>query len=162
MNMTMLFRKASFHFLKLLSLSISAILGIFCTFGGCMYGPGPAPMYGMPNADYKISGTVSSADQNLPIRGLLVSIADTLDPLRIIDSTKTDSVGKYSLQFSGAPWENTWHLKAKDIDSVANGSFAAKDTTISIPESDLKEPSGNWYKGHGEKDVDLKVDRTNP
>lgn len=158
MNMSMIFRKATFNFLKLLSLSISAILGIFC---GCN-GIGPVVMYGMPSADYKVSGSVSSTDQNMPIKGLLVSIADTLNPSRIIDSTKTDSLGRYSLQFSSAPWQNTWHLKAKDVDSVQNGSFAAKDTIISIPETDLKDPSGNWYNGHGEKNVDMKVDRTNP
>lgn len=120
---------------------------------------GPAPMYGMPNADYNVSGTVSSADQNMPVKGLLVSIADTLDSSRIIDSTRTDSLGRYSLQFSGDPFGNTWDLRVKDIDSIVNGSFAMKDTIISIPESELKEPSGTWYKGHGEKAVDLKVNR---
>jgi putative lipoprotein (rSAM/lipoprotein system) len=122
---------------------------------------GPAPMYGMPNADYKVSGTVLSADQNLPIKGLSISIRDTMNTSGIIDSTETDSLGRYSMQFSGFPRENTWDLKVKDIDSIENGSFITKDTIISIPESDLQEPSGNWYKGHGEKNVDLKVDRTN-
>jgi putative lipoprotein (rSAM/lipoprotein system) len=156
MSISKIYQKVIFRVLKLLSLSISAILGIFCTFGGCMNGP--APMYGMPNADYKVSGTVSSADQDMPIKGLFVSIADTLESPRIFDSTKTDSLGRYSLQSSGV-LENTWVLQVKDIDLIENGSFAAKDTIISIPESELKEPSGEWYRGHVEKNVDLKVDR---
>jgi putative lipoprotein (rSAM/lipoprotein system) len=159
MSSRKVFQKVTFRFLKLLCLPITAILGIFCSFGGCMYGPAPA--YGMPHADYKVSGTVLSSDQNLPIKGLLVSIRDTANTAGIFDSTKTDSLGKYSLQFSRAPWNSTWDLKVKDIDSTENGSFLNKDTIISIPESELREPSGNWYEGHAEKNVDLKIDRLN-
>jgi putative lipoprotein (rSAM/lipoprotein system) len=159
MSFTKIYRKATFRFLKLLSHAIGAVLGIFCTFGGCMYGP--APEYGMPHADYKVSGTIVSSDQNLPIKGLFVSIRDTANVSNIIDSAKTDSLGKYSLQFSHPPWENTWDLKVKDNDSIENGSFKTKDTVVSIPKSDLKEPSGNWNDGHGEKTIDLKVDRNN-
>jgi putative lipoprotein (rSAM/lipoprotein system) len=146
-----IFRKTTFRFLKLLSLAISALLGVLCNFGGAMYG--------MPNAEYKISGTVKDAEQSLPVKGLSVSIRDTMNTSGTIDSTKTDSLGKYSMQFSGAPWRNTWDLKVEDIDSIENGSFTPKDTVISIPESDLQEPNGDWYKGHGEKTVDLKVNR---
>jgi putative lipoprotein (rSAM/lipoprotein system) len=153
MSAKSIYRKTLVPILRLLSVSIGAILGVFCNLGST------APKYGMPNADYKVSGTVSAADQNMPVKGLLVSIADTLNPPRIIDSAKTDSLGNYSLEFSGAPWENTWNLKTRDIDSVENGSFTEKDTVISIPESDLKEPNGNWYLGHGEKVVDVKVGR---
>ncbi len=151
------FRKTTFLILKLLCLPITAILGIFCNFGGCMYGP--APEYGMPHADYKVTGTVFSSDQNMPIKGLLVSIRDTMNTSGTIDSTKTDSLGRYSLQFSGAPWDSTWELKVKDVDSTENGSFIARDTVISISESELKESDGNWYQGHAEKNVDLEVDR---
>lgn len=157
MSVTKIFRKTTFRFLKLLSVSISAVLGVFCNFGGAMYGP--APMYGMPNADYKISGTVTSAEQSLPVKGLSVSIRDTMNTSGTIDSTKTDSLGRYSVQFSSTPWRNTWDLKVEDIDSIENGSFTTKDTIVSIPESDLQEPNDNWNRGHGEKTVDLKVNR---
>ena len=154
--MAKIYHKTVFSFLKVLSLFFSSILGIFF---GCVIGPNTVE-YGMPHADYKVSGKVLSADQNLPIKGLFVSITDTLNTSRIIDSTKTDSLGRYSLQSLG-DGKNTWNLKVEDIDSIENGSFTTKDTIISIPEKDLKEPSGTWYMGHGEKEVDLKVDRNN-
>jgi|WetSurMetagenome_2_1015567.scaffolds.fasta_scaffold04603_7 putative lipoprotein (rSAM/lipoprotein system) len=153
MSASKLSRKASLHVLRFLSLVIGGVLGLFCN------RPGPIPTYGMPYADYQISGTVLSADQDAPVKGLSVSLRDTLNASAITDSGVTDSLGRYSLQFSGAPWENTWVLKVRDVDSIENGSFRAKDTVISIPESDLREPSGNWYEGHGEKIVDVKIAR---
>jgi hypothetical protein len=36
-----------------------------------------------------------------------------------------------------------------------------KDTVISLPESDLQGASGRWYQGHGEKVVDMRVERRN-
>jgi putative lipoprotein (rSAM/lipoprotein system) len=146
-------------FLRMFSLSIGALLGIFCNCGGCMRGP--VVEYGMPHADYTISGTVRSADANLPVFGLFVSIRDTLDTAYILDTAATDSLGMYSLEFSTAPWKSTWLLRVKDVDSMENGPFIEKDTVISIPESDLRGASGSWYEGHGEKVVDVKVERRN-
>ena len=153
------FRKFTIQFLKVLCLPISAALGILCNFGGCMYGP--APEYGMPHADCKVSGTVLSSDLNLPVKGLMVSIRDTMEASGIIDSTQTDSSGRYSLQFSNAPWDRTWELRVKDIDSTENGLFLTKDTLIFIPESEFKEPSDNWDQGYVEKTVNIRVDRKN-
>ena len=157
MSLSCIYRKTRFRLLKVLSLSISAILGIFFNSGCSKYGA--APEYGMPHADFQVSGTVLSADRKLPIKGLLVTIRDTLNTSGIIDSAKTDSTGKYSLHFSGAPGVNAWELKVEDIDLSVNGLFVSKDTIVSIPESDLQDPSGNWYGGRGEKNVDLKLDR---
>lgn len=154
--MTKLYHKTSFGILNLLSILICSILGMFF---GCNVGPDPVE-YGMPYADFKVAGTVRSTEQGLPIKGLLVSLRDTLNTSGSIDSVKTDSLGKYSLEFSDAMWDNAWILSVKDIDSIDNGSFIGKDTAISIPESDLKGSDGKRYYGQGEKSVDLNLDRT--
>ena len=112
----------------------------------------------MPYADFKVTGTVLSADQNLPIGGLSVSLRDTMEASGIIDSARTDSLGRYSLVFSEAPWGNVWLLGVKDIDSSKNGLFIGKDSVISKP--NLQGGDGKWYDGHGEKTVDLKMDRS--
>jgi len=147
--------KITVAFLRLLSLSIGAILGIFCNCGS------PAPEYGMPHADYAISGTVRSADTNVPIGGLFVSGADSLDTAYLLDTATTDSLGMYSLEFTSAQAKSTWLLRVTDVDSIENGSFMEKDTVISIPESDLRGANGSWYQGHGEKVVDMRVERRN-
>lgn len=147
-------RKAILCFLKLASISIGAVLGIFCTSAN-----EPAPLYGMPYANYTISGTVRSTDQNLPVKALLISLKDTGSLSELIDSTRTDSLGRYSLEFTVAPHENVWLLGVRDVDSSDNGSFLPKDTVVSIPQSELKDPSGTWNYGHAEKTVDMIINR---
>jgi putative lipoprotein (rSAM/lipoprotein system) len=158
MTIRRIYQKTTYRLCKLLSLAIGAILSIFW---GCGIVDPPAPAYGMPYAKYQVSGTVLSSDQNLPVKGLFISIRDTGSTLTARDSTMTDSLGKYSLQISDGPWNPTWDLKVKDIDSIENGSFVTKDTIISIPSSALQGGDGKWYEGHAEKTVDLKIDKTN-
>ena len=138
----------------MLSLLVSAIMGIFCSSGCGMN----KVAYGMPHADYKISGTVVSSVHELPIKGLLITMRDTMSSYGNLDSTKSDSLGRSSLERSGYPRDSTWDLSVIDIDSTENGSFASKDTIISIPKSELKDGDAPWYWGHGEKNVDIKLD----
>jgi putative lipoprotein (rSAM/lipoprotein system) len=60
----------------------------------------------MPSADYTVSGKVQSFDSGEPIEGILVSIRDTSESSVIMDSIKTDSSGRYYLEFSNAPSDN--------------------------------------------------------
>ena len=157
MNINKLYRAITLRCLKLLSLIISTLLGIFCNSISKMNETEGA--YGMQYADYKVSGTVVSSDQNLAVKGLLIIVRDTMGTYKRLDSTMTDSLGRYSLEFSGPPFDNIWDLNVKDIDSTENGSFFSKDTTISIPESELKGRDAPYYLGHAEKKVDLKLDK---
>lgn len=160
--MTRLCRRTVFGILKLSSVLIGVLLGIFfgcsCGNGPLEYGPMPVE-YGMPYADFKVIGTVRSADSSLPVKGLSVSLRDSMNASRIIDSARTDSLGRYLLEFSGFAFGNIWTLSVKDMDSSANGSFAEKDTVISQPP--LQGGDGHWYEGHGEETVDVNVTRSN-
>lgn len=152
MSIRRIYRKTTFQLLKLLSLCIGVIIGLFCDSGSNII---EQPVkYGIPHADYKISGIVKSSDNNLPVKGLLVSIRDTAEMITIDNSTTTDISGMYSLEFSSPVKKNTWKLNVKDIDSTENGSFNTMDTVISIPEDE----SNGWG---GEAIVDLKIDKTN-
>jgi putative lipoprotein (rSAM/lipoprotein system) len=157
MKISKTYQKITVWILKVLCSPISATLGVLCNTGGCT--STPTPLYGMPSADYTVSGKVQSFDSGEPIEGILVSIRDTSESSVIMDSIKTDSSGRYYLEFSNAPSDNIWYLRAKDIDSTENGLFLTKDTIVSVSESDLKEPGGSWYIGHAEINVDLKIER---
>jgi hypothetical protein len=146
MKKTSFYRKTTFHLLRLSSLLISAILGVFCNFGAVLYGPAPLPLYGMRVAKFNVSGTIRSADQSLPVGGLSVSFSDT-SISRIFDSTRTDSLGKYFLEFLEPRIEQTGKLMVKDIDSTENGIYLEKDTLVNLPE--------------GSSIIDLKLDRSN-
>jgi len=143
------FRKSGIFVLKGISFGLCSILGILATFSGCMYGPGPMA-YGMPYADYLLLGTVKSSDEKKPVQGLLVALRDTLDMSYIIDSTRTDSQGKYVLEFQGEAWENTLKIEVRDLDGNQNGLFVDKDTLVTINQEDLADV---------EKTVDIEVER---
>jgi putative lipoprotein (rSAM/lipoprotein system) len=150
-----------FRFLKLLSISLSFILGLFCNNPNIttpVYGV--VAEYGMPWANYKVIGTIHSSDiTHAALRGIKVSLKDTAAGSNAFDSTYTDSLGKYSLNFNTSPWDNTWVLDARDVDGTLNGSYTAKDTTISIPDSSLDSAGtrGTWYRGTGETTVDMNL-----
>jgi putative lipoprotein (rSAM/lipoprotein system) len=151
MKIKSLYRKVTFRFLKMSSLFISTIMGIL--FGSGCTNSGFTVAYGMQIADYKVSGTVVSSDQNLPVEGLLITVRGTTGNNGQVDSTKTDSFGRYSIEFSPSDsGSTTWGLNIKDIDSTENGSFAAKDTIFSISDSEQKN-------GYVEKIIDIKLDR---
>ncbi len=148
--------RISFRILKFLSILISFILGIFSN--SCnKYGT--ETEYGMPHADFKINGTVKSDQSDTPIRGISMSLRSTSDNVIVTDSTLTDSLGRYSIEFTdGVSKNNTWILRANDVDGNENGVFSQKDSIVSIPENELSGGNGNWYMGKGEKEVNLGLE----
>ena len=145
-----------FRILKLTGICLSFVLGLFCTTRPTVVRV--SSLYGMPWADYKVSGTIYASNTHKALNGMKVTLTDTAYGSRPIHTQVTDSSGKYDFKFSGAPWNNSWILQAGDIDSTANGSYINKDTTITIPDSMLDSAVGAWYNGHGEKHVDLNLD----
>lgn len=149
------------RFLKLTSLSLSAVLGLFCNNPNVATPAyGVVAEYGMPWANYKVMGTVRGIDTHTALKGIHITLSDTGTDSCIFASAYTDTSGKYSISFNDPPWKNTWTLHARDVDGSANGSYKAKDTIISIPDSalDSADSQGTWYSGHGEKTIDLNLD----
>jgi len=149
----------SFRILKLLSLCLSSILGLFCNSNIATPVYGVVAEYGMPWAKYTVSGTIRTSDTRLPINGIRVTLRDTAAGSHPFDTVYTDTAGKYSVEYSNAPWDNTWILHAEDVDGSANGTYDAKDTTFSIPDTALDSANGAWYRGHGKKNIDLDLNR---
>ncbi len=150
--MAKLYKKTTFTIMKFFSIIIGSVLGSIFNIS-C----GPfAVEYGAPHADYKISGTVKSAQSQTEIPGIAVLRYHGSDTLFYEDSTVTDSLGKYSFTYSDGISE--WTIRAKDIDGDENGNFSTKDTTISIPNSELTGGDGDWYEGSAEKTVDIDLE----
>ena len=155
-----------FRILKLLSLATGSLLSILFNVG-CANKPNEAiPSYGMPTAEYKVTGTVRSVDLGQPIKGIFVTLNDSLvspndsfKTLQMIGSAITDSLGNYlvTVRTSGYVPEN-WILLATDVDSSANGSFFPKDTILSMPDSAFIGASGDNL-GLDSQNVDLNLDR---
>jgi putative lipoprotein (rSAM/lipoprotein system) len=154
------FHKAPFLIFKLLSFITGSVLSIFFTIGCTKGNNAISGSYGMPLADFKVSGTVRSADQHLPIKGIVISLSDTSDSIQRASPVTTDSLGKYLLDadvFGNLRGKVILH--AMDLDSSLNGSFLPKDTTISLPDSAFKGASGE-YLGLDSENVDLYLGRS--
>lgn len=125
------------------------IIGLLGFTQGCnIYGP---VEYGVPHADYKISGRVTDAKNN-PIKGIEITVKDVY-----YDEAKpqTDASGNYSMEFSEFP-NRSFEIVYKDLDGAENGGeFADMTENISFKSEDFTGGSGNWYDGKAAKVVDV-------
>ena len=153
------FRKTPLILFKLLSLVTGFFLSVFFSIG-CTKNNLGTPSYGMPSAEFVVSGTIRSADQHQPIKGIVVSLSDTLGLAQRGAPIATDSLGKYLLtsELIGT-LQRKVVIYASDIDSSLNGTFLPKDTTLSLSDSLFKGASGE-YEGRDSENVDLYLGRS--
>jgi putative lipoprotein (rSAM/lipoprotein system) len=118
--------------------------------------------YGMPWASYTVSGTVRARATQAAIPGIQIALRDTGAGQSTLGVDTADSAGRYTIAFSGPPWDDTWRLTAADIDADTNGLFGPRDTVLSIPESTLTGGDGHWDAGRGQKVVDLDLGPPTP
>jgi putative lipoprotein (rSAM/lipoprotein system) len=137
-----------FRLLKLIGACLGALAGIFCEWPGRT-----VVMYGMPQADFKIAGSVRSTATSQPVAGIRVSLSDTLDASTPYPEVLTDATGRYSITFSDYRGSFTVRLQATDVDGSQNGSYQDRDTLLTISDSDPKGAGGII-----EKTVDLGLD----
>ncbi len=131
-----------------------AIIGIggACTFGGCAYGVGPAPMYGVPSATFKVTGKVNSAEGS-KIKGIRVIMQK--------DTSHTDAEGKFNVQAIDFPGDKDFEIEFDDIDGELNGNFESLDTIVSFVKPVFKNPEGEWNVGETTRDFDVKLKSKN-
>jgi putative lipoprotein (rSAM/lipoprotein system) len=152
-------KKRSF-FLKFSSASIGVIASFL--FKCSPFGDHVIPSYGIPVASYRISGIVTASDTKKPIPNIRLILNDAIDTVSYFqpDSARSDTAGRYSFEFSGFPGDSAWKIEARDIDSAQNGSYAPKDTIISIPRNALTGASGSENLGHAEKTVNISLEKS--
>ena len=125
-------------------------------------------MYGTPHADYQFMGTVTD-ESGSAVMGIKVSAKNVYrryDSAVIetygVDSTLTDSKGKYAIECRKCLGESTLKLIVEDLDGEANGG-AFKNDTIDIDfdkAKKVKEPDKDDYWSEGtfaiNQDIKLK------
>ena len=125
-------------------------------------------MYGTPHADYQFMGTVTD-ESGSPVSGIKVSAKNvyrrydsTLIETYGVDSTLTDSKGKYAVEGEAFLGEHILKLIVEDLDGEANGGNFMNDT-IDIDFNNakkVKEPDKDDYWSDGTfaitQDIKLK------
>ena len=141
-------RPAFFSILKLTSLCLSFILGLFYTYSnseGRMYGPCRAQYF-------KLSGTIHAADStHKPIKGIEVE----LQAYGEVTDGITDSTGYYTIH---ATWPSDGRKKWVLHADGKNSNYLDKDTIFPVPaDSTYDSTSGRWVHNR-ETTVDLEME----
>ena len=77
------------------------------------------------------------------------------------DTALTNSNGTFSLKVTDFPITHSYLVKISDIDGIANGSYAEKDTTVTFPGVNYTNGDGSWYKGEETLSVNVSLEPTN-
>ena len=118
-----------------------------------MYGC-PAPEYGAPYAQVKVSGKVVDKDSKEPISGIGV-ILDDEDNYYRNDTVFTDDSGVFNFNIGTIGAEpKTLNIVFQDMDGELNGEYISKEKIVKVETSDYNGGSGNW--NDGEAVVDMK------
>ena len=113
--------------------------------------------YGVPQAEYQISGRVENA-QKQGIQGIKVSLKEPNYGIfegnpHATDTTTTD--GAFYIKCTDFP-ENEFWLIAEDVDSTENGSYR-RDSVLITPE--FKDvPGNNWHHTAEVKDIVITLE----
>lgn len=140
-------KKIEIKFLKTYNAIIAILLAVLGFASSC---EGPQTEYGVPTATFIIKGQIVSEKDSLPIPGIQVAMK--------YDSSLTGSNGNYIVQ-QGSHFASTqtFHLKIKDVDGIANGEFTSLDTIVEFKDPQFKNGDGHWYEGETEKELDVKL-----
>jgi putative lipoprotein (rSAM/lipoprotein system) len=123
---------------------ILSLLGV--SFTGCASKYGYPPIqceYGVPQAEYQISGRVENS-QKQAIKGIEVSIKQTNNPYKQTPLAKdtTDADGSFEFSFTEFP-VNELLITTHDIDSTADGSYQSNSIQITPEYKD--DPNNTWH-----------------
>lgn len=131
-------------------LLILTILGFSCT-------EDQPDEYGMPHADFKISGVVVDEATLESIENIQVIMQDPEMIDIHSDTCYTDINGMYELKLIDLADEKSFIFKCLDIDGTANGDYESLDSTVRFENPEFINSSGNWYRGEASKTIIVKL-----
>ncbi len=122
--------------------------------------------YGVPQATFNINGVVNSHKTEQPIADIKVLMqkyheySDT-SFVASVDSAFTNEKGEFALSFIDFPAEQEYILQFIDVDGEANGSYAAKDTSVVFNDPQYTGGDKSWYSGEVTKSIEVKLSAEN-
>jgi putative lipoprotein (rSAM/lipoprotein system) len=134
---------------KYLLMLLGVILGL--TAASCTDGHHPVAEYGMPHADYGVSGKVQDVNTGLPIPGITVTF--TVNQPR---TATTAADGTFSILFTeGLGWPAPYHVMAQDTDGAVNGAY--QTLTVQVTPVQTAPASGYYYGKFEKRDLVLAL-----
>ena len=118
---------------------------------GCLIDPNPADEYGIPYADFKLSGRVVDAASTDPVPGIEITFQNK--------TVQSNSAGQWSIAMQGRPFPKLFFITTADVDSLDNGGLFDPDTLSVNP---LRtRPGSGWYSGvYEQHNIEITLDKT--
>lgn len=143
--------------------ALLSLLGYGCSSENSMEMYGTAIlMYGVPSAEYQISGTVTN-DNGQSVQGIKTSVKqistyEGKTQASCIDSVMTDANGHYNVDVHIFPMNKEIKLLVEDVDGDANGAY--QNDTIDIDYNNaqkIKDGDDVWNNGTFAIKQDIKL-----
>lgn len=107
----------------------------------------PAPMYGMPSAEYKVNGTVKNESGD-PIEGIQITLNSEVQ-------VYSDENGEWLIEDNAVANFDESILEVEDIDGTDNGGEFS-DKTVELTLTQTEDGDGDWDEGTYEQhDIDI-------
>lgn len=120
----------------------------------------PAPEYGVPTADYRITGRVTDAGSRKAIPKIQIVVSRHIKENKLYarhDTVYTDEEGFYKVAFKDYP-DMAICVSAKDIDGPLNGgAFESDSKELSFKTFNRDTKGDGWYLGAFTTTVDFKL-----
>ena len=106
---------------------LSALFSVIITLLGYQMAYSQEDEYGIPSAEFIISGKVTDSITHKPISGIKVTVSS--------DQAYTDAKGGYRVALhSYRGWDSVYLIQFHDVDSTQNGSYFDLSTQVSTLE----------------------------
>ena len=135
---------------------LMSVLGfsVAANLSSCEDGGGRAE-YGTPSAKFIINGQVKSEQTTAAIPNIRVVMSG--DSEFLADTSFTDANGKYSLDITNFPANQSFVVKFEDIDGTANGEYQSLLSTVEFIDPEYTNGSGNWYEGETSQTLNVNL-----
>lgn len=110
----------------------------------------PVDEYGMPTADFKLSGTI--IDENT------LNALSNIGVVMQNDTVYSNETGEYEIIVGETPDNQIYNVQFLDLDGDLNGKYLPKDTIVDYLDINFQSADGNWYEG--EKAIELNIKLT--
>lgn len=121
-----------------------------------MYGCPPAPEYGVPVMEFRISGKVEDAVTGEPVKGIAVTRIYRDDQYEPRDTAWTADDGQFLVQGSAFPADRMT-LKFTDVDGEENGEYATESLEVGLER--IEDPQDVWHEGvYAAEDINVRLD----
>ena len=136
-----------------LVLFILSALGVFSSCDENPFNP-PGCEYGTPWARYKVSGKV---EDKLTGKGIEhIGVFFKKEPW---DTVYTNADGEYAIEAQLFPISDSVPVTFYDTDSLTNGAYVRKDTTLYFDAGKLTGGDDSWYDGETSSQCDINLDK---